>query len=956
MKIAIFFLLITVGAVSAQNQHHSFDNDFKNPCFMGNHEEINNGHPEFYPDENFRQDETVLKSTNVQPDSGKKYPRNYLRLKSGIIRNNTKIPLLSRSFNQNNTSLERIKIDKHINYYNPVKVFTYDSLNTDIYEYKYDEKGFVIEKIQKKLNLQSNLLEYATKSKYIRNERGILLERSDFKWDAETWQNSNKYVYDYDENGKEISSKSYDWNSNDKIWLLKNKTLSLYNNNQLLSREYYGDDGVVKSKTEYTYNEIGKQTSYLFCDRWDPTKNTWEFQNRTATKYNEKGEKISFESWNFDISTFTWKYYYKTIYDYYSDGIRKESNYQSNSQDNNLELVSQIFYKTETIVEGNKSQEIIWKKNSENKEWKQFTKKELVYNQLGSLISDKEYTYNTFNHNWEEWLLLLSRTYSERGQILLFENYKYGSEKGSDKYENQYDEEGKRVAYKQYKWNTEENMWQLDYKYITKYYPGLGYESNYYTYQIKGFKTEWQNYGSPIVYSYDPKIGKYTGYEFEEDNYNDNIQIRYNKNLKIDESVIIYDGEEVAKIKYYYDTMQRDSLWVFLFKNDDGVWAYDESSYAFAYNYEKMNNDSLIITEYFIDKYYSENNSYDPWGLHYFYKGQIQSYKYFGKTEATGDWERSVSYKYNDKGQITSETYEFDDYVGIKKYSLKGDTLYVEYKSSNTGALERIDIIIVDTNYSSHDIQVIPLALLYEDPRGLFESYGDEFFLMFTYGKVISLSSYDVDEDGNLLFGSKEEYFYSPASILSGDGIVSGYIHEEITGNKSIAIGNHLDGNPVEGAIVSLLTKNNNFFLANDTTSSTGYYEFKGIPDGEYYLKVGLAGFNQVSTYNLKLFPYSNSYQSKNFVVQNGELFTNLNELENEVKIYPNPASDYIDMVSSAEITSVKIFNSSGQLQLIQEPGKSQLKKIPIRGFSRGIYFIEVKTKTKNFRQKLIVN
>lgn len=309
-------------------------------------------------------------------------------------------------------------------------------------------------------------------------------------------------------------------------------------------------------------------------------------------------------------------------------------------------------------------------------------------------------------------------------------------------------------------------------------------------------------------------------------------------------------------------------------------------------------------------------------------------------------------------GQIISIFLIDRSWGRFEEYLIKGDSVIInEYISwdiqdSADWDLYHKTILKIDTTFTKNQIQIIPEPAYEEE--GLLVNI--DFHLLFDYGKVLSATSYSVNDDGSLELEEFAEYFYSPASVLSGDGIIAGFINEELTGNKSIIIGSQVNGNPVEGAVVSLCALNDNFVLATDTTSATGYYEFKGVPNGEYYLKVYLPGFEQVSTYNLELKQFSNVFRNKDFVVQNDELFTNLNPLENEIKIYPNPASEYVDIVSSEEITSVKIFNSSGQLLLIQDSGKFLIKRISVNDFSQGIYFMEVKTNTKIYRQKLIVN
>lgn len=75
-----------------------------------------------------------------------------------------------------------------------------------------------------------------------------------------------------------------------------------------------------------------------------------------------------------------------------------------------------------------------------------------------------------------------------------------------------------------------------------------------------------------------------------------------------------------------------------------------------------------------------------------------------------------------------------------------------------------------------------------------------------------------------------------------------------------------------------------------------------------------------------------------------------INEIEKEdIKIFPNPASDILNIDSKHEINSIRIFNSNGKLCLNQNNGNIEI--VNISELSSGIYFIELST--KDFVKKL---
>ncbi|MFZ4800041.1 MAG: T9SS type A sorting domain-containing protein [Bacteroidia bacterium] len=77
-------------------------------------------------------------------------------------------------------------------------------------------------------------------------------------------------------------------------------------------------------------------------------------------------------------------------------------------------------------------------------------------------------------------------------------------------------------------------------------------------------------------------------------------------------------------------------------------------------------------------------------------------------------------------------------------------------------------------------------------------------------------------------------------------------------------------------------------------------------------------------------------------------------ELEtSDIKLYPNPASDYVSILSSQNynLEEVNIYNSVGQLQL-----QTHTNTFDIGSFSNGIYFVNIKTENALVVKKLVVN
>jgi hypothetical protein len=84
------------------------------------------------------------------------------------------------------------------------------------------------------------------------------------------------------------------------------------------------------------------------------------------------------------------------------------------------------------------------------------------------------------------------------------------------------------------------------------------------------------------------------------------------------------------------------------------------------------------------------------------------------------------------------------------------------------------------------------------------------------------------------------------------------------------------------------------------------------------------------------------------------EIVLGINDYDNKIKIYPNPANDFI-FIEGEEIESITIFNNVGQL--IQNiTVVSNVNKINTKAFSDGLYYLQINTKSGvNQTEKFII-
>ena len=83
---------------------------------------------------------------------------------------------------------------------------------------------------------------------------------------------------------------------------------------------------------------------------------------------------------------------------------------------------------------------------------------------------------------------------------------------------------------------------------------------------------------------------------------------------------------------------------------------------------------------------------------------------------------------------------------------------------------------------------------------------------------------------------------------------------------------------------------------------------------------------------------------------------TNMNEIiEKTTEIYPNPATDNINIVSYAElINNIEVYNLSGQ-KVINKIVNATSTKLNTNGLAKGVYVVDIKTKFSSVKRKIII-
>ena len=200
----------------------------------------------------------------------------------------------------------------------------------------------------------------------------------------------------------------------------------------------------------------------------------------------------------------------------------------------------------------------------------------------------------------------------------------------------------------------------------------------------------------------------------------------------------------------------------------------------------------------------------------------------------------------------------------------------------------------------------------------------------------------------------------------SGNATVQGQVTKENT--KVTKTSTEITGEPVKGVSVILKGKKkaDGDFYDRTTTNSQGTYEFANVDQGSYSIMVDLPGMKQAETYDLEVSEGQTSYENYDYVMEGDTIFiadtsaaTGIGNQAEEVslKIYPNPASNYLYMETkeSDKLVRVQMHTVNGQTILTKNLTGHSRFRLNLEGVEEGIYFIQIQTTSGELVRRMIV-
>ncbi len=908
---------------------------------------------------------------------------------------------LIKSLNQETSPYYTEKLDSVVEY-DAILYPVYDSTTVEKSIQKYNENGYLVESILQVYDSISSSLINSVKYEYIPDEEGRLLQQLVYSWTGDIWNISSKKLNDYNSDGNQALSVTYNWDGNS--WINSQKTETVYdsvgnitisasfkgdgtvwiklskseyeldiNGNRTLINYFRGDENnewSISLRYEYSYYGNGNRATYNLYSVWNEADNRWDRHHET--NYNEKGQPILYSLMIFNNESKEWEYDNKLEYEYLEDESTVEKRFAWLSNQKVFYLQSQIRYKTEKQFENDKLIEEL-RLVFLNGKWESSGRK--VFDQWGNEVLYE--AYDPYNRGFGELRQQIKQSFSETGQILSRENYVWELDENYNVYKNgvqfyeyKRDTEDNILSYTQYKWDEEKEDWLVDWKDFYNYTKEGEQIIEKYNFNVDDYIPEYER-GYKTNFEYDSSIGRYTAIWIEGDNKEDATEVLYagiiyNNAKKVKAINYFYSGKLYYKMECYYDELGRDSLWKQLFPQTDG----DTSISYVQFDYKEISETEMEITEFYFDNQPDTLFSETGEVLHIYTddlikytlnNNKIQKETYYDFEN--GDWVVSgtSNYTYNNLGQIVSgESENSEESWKIEIDYNNNDTLnvryYFNYNSSNSEwEWDWMEVYVVDPNISKNQVQPVPKPLGNDELTMWVNEY-----LLYDYGKPLVTLDYTMlyfenNDSIKPVINKKVISYYSPASALQGESIISGYIFNDSDATKSIEITKSINGEPVEGAVVSLCASEDNYVLASDITGVDGFYEFKGVPEGNFYIKVEVPGYEQTSKHEIEITKDAVILQNMNYQVHDGEVAVGIDELKFGIQIFPNPTTNFVLINAHYNIDEIKITDLNGRSMLFKSGNNSKNMKVSTQTFPEGLYIFEVEINHEIYREKVIV-
>jgi hypothetical protein len=207
----------------------------------------------------------------------------------------------------------------------------------------------------------------------------------------------------------------------------------------------------------------------------------------------------------------------------------------------------------------------------------------------------------------------------------------------------------------------------------------------------------------------------------------------------------------------------------------------------------------------------------------------------------------------------------------------------------------------------------------------------------------------------------------------SGTGSLSGTIYEgQGYGQRLSQVA--VPGNPIGGIIVKGGKNPGGQMFVQTTTGTNGTYTLSGLPPNtageEYFILVDIPGLDTNNTYHKVITISNNNYTNLDFVVDSAKInpvsnvsVHDITAIENQIKVFPNPASGSVNIQYSLvanSVVTIELYDVFGKaVRTIQPQTEQSIRNhyynVGLDGLASGMYFVKLKINNAESVIKLFV-
>ena len=185
----------------------------------------------------------------------------------------------------------------------------------------------------------------------------------------------------------------------------------------------------------------------------------------------------------------------------------------------------------------------------------------------------------------------------------------------------------------------------------------------------------------------------------------------------------------------------------------------------------------------------------------------------------------------------------------------------------------------------------------------------------------------------------------------SGPGNLSGFVFNYSPSGSS----------PRANQRVLLIDSLSNEVVTFTKSNASGFYSLNNIPEGNYRLKVEIAGLPHISTYNVNISASSGSSTELNFDVEQGFGIFKSGTVgvssidEQQLVVYPNPATSVIQINGVQLSSALRLIDLTGKVWQESDliPGKNTLMVQP--DIPQGVYLIQINNRIQQKTLRLTI-